>query len=185
MALRVLWFPNGLRHVNLDVSMAPCRKDNIFEILGVQHANWRRTKYDVYTCVCLLLCFISMFACLDLGVAMLGALRVLELVGLWGHLLVFGCIRPTCGLFGCNHMWDPTPWCWFSWCIPLFSLRAMLCLPCLFCATPLALLVSLHLCILVYMFMHESICLLVSSSLITIISCRFTPVFDTRAPESL
>ena len=38
---------------------------------------------------CLLICFISMFACLDLGFAMLCALRGLVFVGLWGHLLVW------------------------------------------------------------------------------------------------
>ena len=47
---------------------------------------------------------ISMSAFPDLGFAMLGALYELELVGLWGHLLVFGCIRSACGLFGCNHL---------------------------------------------------------------------------------
>ena len=41
-------------------------------------------------------------------------------------------------------------------------LHAMiLCLPCLLCATHLALFVSLHLCTLAYMFMHESLCVLV------------------------
>ena len=67
----------------------------------------------------------------------------------------------------------------------LSSLRAMTCLPCLLYATRLALLVSLHLCTLAYMFMHEFLCLLVSSSLIPTISCGFTPVFDSQDPESL
>ena len=43
---------------------------------------------------CLLLHFISMFTCLDLGFTKLGALRGLVLVGLQGHLFVCGCIRP-------------------------------------------------------------------------------------------
>jgi len=38
---------------------------------------------------CLLLCYISMFPCLDLGFAMLYALCGLVLVGLWGHLFVW------------------------------------------------------------------------------------------------
>ena len=38
---------------------------------------------------CLLLCFVSMFACLDLGFAMLFTLYGLVLVGFWGHLLVW------------------------------------------------------------------------------------------------
>ena len=43
--------------------------------------------------------------------------------------------------------------------IHLSPLRAILiCLPCLLCATCLAFLVSMHLCTLAYMFMHESMC---------------------------
>ena len=42
-------FWNELRHLNLDVSMAPWRKDNIFGIFKVQYANLGRTKYGVYT----------------------------------------------------------------------------------------------------------------------------------------
>ena len=38
---------------------------------------------------CLLLCFVFMFAYLDLGFAMLFALCGLVLVGFWGHLLVW------------------------------------------------------------------------------------------------
>ena len=38
--------------------------------------------------VCLLLCFIFIFICLDLGFVMLCALHGLLLVGIWGHLLV-------------------------------------------------------------------------------------------------
>jgi len=36
-----------LRYVNLDVSMAPWRKDNTFGIFRVWHANWGRTVYSV------------------------------------------------------------------------------------------------------------------------------------------
>jgi len=57
----------------------------------------------MHVCAFLLLHFISMFAYLDLGFAMLGALRGLVLVGLWGHFLVCGFIHPIYGLFGCNH----------------------------------------------------------------------------------
>ena len=49
MALRVLQCPNRLCHVNLDVSIAPWRKDNIFGIFKVWHASQGQTKYDVYT----------------------------------------------------------------------------------------------------------------------------------------
>ena len=64
------------------------------------------------------------------------------------------------------------------------SLYAMLCLPCSF-VPPVWL--SLFLCI----FAHLPICscispyVFVSSSLVPMTSCRFTPVFDTRDHESL
>ena len=105
-------------------------------------------------------------------------------------LLVFeatclcGCIYPSYGLFGCNYLWTSL-WCRFAQHIPFPSLYAMIYLPCLLCAIRLALFVSLHLCMLAYMFIHRSLCLLVSSSLIPTISCGFIPVFDTRDPESL
>ena len=40
-------------------------------------------------------------------------------------------------------------------------LHAMLCLPYLLCVSHLAFFISLHLCMLAYMFMHESLCLCV------------------------
>jgi len=49
MTLQVLRCLNRLHHANLDVSTAPWKKDNIFGIFGVWHANQRQTKYDVYT----------------------------------------------------------------------------------------------------------------------------------------
>ena len=49
MALWVLWCPNGLRHINLDASVASWKKVDIFGIFGVQHANRGRTKYDIYS----------------------------------------------------------------------------------------------------------------------------------------
>ena len=49
MALQVLWCSNGLCHVNLDVSVAQWRKDNIFGNFGVWHANWGWKKNGVYT----------------------------------------------------------------------------------------------------------------------------------------
>ena len=48
MVIRVLRCPNGLHHVNLDVSVTSWRKDNIFEIFWVWHPNRGRTKYSVY-----------------------------------------------------------------------------------------------------------------------------------------
>ena len=65
----------------------------------------------------------------------------------------------------------------------LSLLRTMIYLPCLLMPL-LAFFVSMHLCTLAYMFMHES-CLLVSSSLVPTISCGFILVFDTRDPRSL
>ena len=126
-----------------------------------------------------------MFTCLDLGFAMLGVLRGLVLVGLWGHLLVFGCIHSTCGLFRCNHLWEHIPVMLVCLLHTLSPHRAISCLPCLLCATHLAFFASLYFCTLAYMFVHEYLCLLVSSSLIPTISCKFTPVFDTWHPESL
>ena len=142
---------------------------------------------------CLHLCFISMFACLDLGFAMLCALHGLMLVGLWGHLLV----------------WLHPSLLWIVWMWPLVRytsmvlvclmhtlslLRALLCLPCLLCATHLAFIASLHLCTLAYMFIHESVCCPYSNfmelwtpnpnlhlsswdTLYCLITCLFAPVW--------
>ena len=68
----------------------------------------------------------------------------------------------------------------------LSPLHALLCLPCLACFMPPVWL-SLLLCIFARLPICScmSPCLLVSSSLIPTISCRFTPIFDTRDPESL
>ena len=107
---------------------------------------------------CLLLYFISMFACLNLGFAMLGALRGLVLTSFWGHLLVFGCIHPARGLFGCNHLREYIPVMLVCLLHALSPLRAMLCLPCLLYATHLAFFASLHFCMLAYMFRHEFVC---------------------------
>ena len=49
MALWVLRCPNRLCHITVDVSVALWRKDNIFGIFGVWHANRRWTKYGVYS----------------------------------------------------------------------------------------------------------------------------------------
>ena len=46
-ALRVLLCPNGLHHIILDVLAAQWRENNIFGFLGVRHANWGQTKYDI------------------------------------------------------------------------------------------------------------------------------------------
>ena len=66
---------------------------------------------------CLLLRFISMFFCLDLGFAMHCALRGLVLVDLWGHLLVW-LHSPILWLVGCDRLWDTSPWCWCTWYTP-------------------------------------------------------------------
>ena len=47
-ALQLLWCPNGLHHVDLDISTALWRKYSIFGIFGVWHANRGKTKYVVY-----------------------------------------------------------------------------------------------------------------------------------------
>ena len=165
---------------------------------------------------CLLLYYISMFACLDLGFGMLCAFCRLVLVGISGHLLVWlhlsllgfvwmwplvrytpvvlvcliftpfstlcevewlpcfmlsvglclsvlgaiclrGCIHPSCGLLDVTtcetHLRDVD-----VLDTHLSLLRKMLsCLPHLLCATHLAFFASLHLCMLAYMFMHESV----------------------------
>ena len=48
MTFWVFRCPNKLCHINLDVSVAPWKKVNIFEIFKVWHANRGRTKYDIY-----------------------------------------------------------------------------------------------------------------------------------------
>ena len=63
----------------------------------------------------------------------------------------------------------------------LSLLRVMLCLR---CATCLAFFTSFHFCSLPTC-SCISPCLLVSSSLISIISCGFTPIFNTQEPKSL
>ena len=94
---------------------------------------------------CLLLCFISMFACPDLGFDMLYGLHGFVFVGLWGHLLV----------------WLHPSLLWIVWIRPLVGytsvalvclthtlspLRAMLiCLSCLLCAVCLAFFAFSHL----------------------------------------
>ena len=125
-----------------------------------------------------------MFVCLDLGFAMLCALHGLALVGLWGHLLACGCIRPVCGLFKCNHLREHIPVMLVCLMHSLSLLRAMLCFPYLLCA-PVWL--SLFLCIFARLSIYScmSPCLLVPLSLIPAISCWFTPVFDTQDLKSL
>ena len=48
-AFWVLWCPNGLHHVILDVLVVPCRENNIFGFFGVLHANRGQTKYSIKT----------------------------------------------------------------------------------------------------------------------------------------
>ena len=50
LAKKVLWVlqrPNGLRHIILDVLMAPWRENNIFGYFGIRHANREQTKYSI------------------------------------------------------------------------------------------------------------------------------------------
>ena len=79
----------------------------------------------------------------------------------FGTTWLFGHIRPSYGLFGCNHLWE---------CIPVMLVCSMHTLfhpvwwsTCIACSVPscLALFVSLHLCTFAYMFMHASLCVLV------------------------
>jgi len=98
---------------------------------------------------CLLLCFISMFACLDLGFAVLCALRGLVLVDLWGHLLVW--LHPS--LLWIVWMWPLVRYTFMVLvCLMhiLSPLCALLCLPCLLYATRLAFIASLHACLHVH-----------------------------------
>ena len=52
--------------------------------------------------------------------------------------------RPSCDLFGCDHLWDTPLWCWFAWCIPF--LHFVRCYACLACFVP-PIWLSLLLCI--------------------------------------
>ena len=61
---------------------------------------------------CLLLCFLSMLASLDLGFAM-----VVSPIGLF----LCGYIHPPRGLIRYNHSWDTPPWCWCAWYTPFFT----------------------------------------------------------------
>ena len=98
----------------------------------------------------------TMFSCLDLGFAMLCALCGLVLFSLWGHFLVW--LHPSL-------LWLIWEWPLVKYNIvvldclmqTLSPLCAMLCLPCLLCATCLSFFASLHFCMLAYMFMHESL----------------------------
>ena len=49
MTLQVLQCSNGLHHVNLDVSAAPWKMVNVFEIFGVQHINRADKIQYLYT----------------------------------------------------------------------------------------------------------------------------------------
>ena len=110
-----------------------------------------------YNPFCLLLyLFISMFVCLDLGFAMICALRGLCLL-VFGATCWCGCNRPFCGLFGCNCLWECILVILFFLTHTLSPLRVMSCLPCLLCATRLAFFASLHLFTYAYMFMHKSL----------------------------
>ena len=103
-----------------------------------------------------------------------------------GTTWLFGHIRPSYGLFGCNHCENVSPWCWFARCIPSSTpcddLLALLAL-----CHPVWL--SLFLCIFAHLpicsCMRLYVCLFVSSSLVPTISYGFTLVLDTRDPESL
>jgi len=49
-ALWVLWCPNKLRHVIMDVLVTPWRENDIFGFFGVRHANQGQTKYGINCC---------------------------------------------------------------------------------------------------------------------------------------
>ena len=92
----------------------------------------------------LLLWFISMFACLDLGLVMLCALHGLVLVGLWGYLLVWlhlsllwivwmlPFVRRTFVVFVCLiHTFLCSAWCLYGWLaffVPPVWLFVLLCI---------------------------------------------------------
>ena len=66
-----------------------------------------------------------------------------------------------------------------------YPFSAPCCLPCLLYATRLAFFASMHSFFMLATCSCMSLCLFVSSSLISTISCGFTPVFDTRDLKSL
>ena len=104
----------------------------------------------------------------------------------FGTTWLFGHIRPSYGLFGCNHCENVSPWCWFARCIPSST-------PCDDLLALLALChlvwLSLFLCIFAHLPICSCMCLyvylFVSSSLVPTISCEFTLVLDTQDPKSL
>ena len=106
---------------------------------------------------CLLLCFISMFACLDLGFSMLCVVCGLLLVDLWGHLLMWllSSLLQIVWVWSLVRYTSVVSVCLMHTLSPLY---AMFCLPCLLCATRLAFFAFLHIFMLTYMFMHESVC---------------------------
>ena len=98
---------------------------------------------------CLLLCFFSILASLDLGLAMLCAPRgfacMVTSFPPRVHLDVTTCEIHLRGVGALDSHFS--------------SLRPMLiCLPCLLCPTHLDFFASLHLCTPAYMFMHKSVC---------------------------
>ena len=107
---------------------------------------------------CLLLCFISMFTCLNLGLAMLYALCGFKFVSIWGHLLAW-LHPPLLWLVGCDHLWNTSPWCWCAWYTPFSTSCNVVMLALLALCHPFSFLcffASLHTCLHVHVWVCVS-----------------------------
>ena len=70
-----------------------------------------------------------------------------------GPLALCGCIHPSSGLFGCNHLWDTPLWCWCAWFTPFSTLCDVDILALLALCHPfgfLCIFASLHACLHVH-----------------------------------
>ena len=111
----------------------------------------------MHVCACLLLCIISMFSYPDLGFTMLLPSMGLYL-SVFGATCLHGCLRPSCGLFGCNCLQDTSLWCWCAWCIPFSTPCGDVMLALLALCHPFGFLYFFEYFMLTYMFRHESVC---------------------------
>ena len=104
----------------------------------------------------------------------------------FGTTCLLGHIRPVVASLDVTICENVSPWCWFARCIP-FSTPCDDLLALLALCHPVWL--SLFLCIFAHLpicsCMCLYVCLFMSSSLVPTISCGFTPILDTRDPESL
>ena len=103
----------------------------------------------------------------------------------FGTTCPFGCIRPSCGLFGCNrllvHISVMLVCSMHAFSTPCDDMLALLslCHP-----VWLSLFLCIYACLPICSCMRLCVCLFVSSILVPKNSCRFIPVLDTWGPKS-